>query len=183
MKMNRKITWTLLFGITALFTQCKDSGNEVKPDDENELITTVILKFTEQGTTNVSTFKSSDPDGEGGNPPVIDAISLKANTTYSVGIQLLDESKTQPVDITKEVEEEAEDHLFLYTASPTSLLTYTAEDKDSNNYPIGLAGKAVTGTTGTGKLKVQLRHQPGNKNGTATPGSDDVNVDFDLKIQ
>jgi len=183
MKMNRKITWMILFGMTALFTQCKDSGDEVKPDDENELITTVILKFTEQGTTNVSTFKSSDPDGEGGNAPVTDAISLKANTTYSVGIQLLDESKSPAADITEEVEEKSDEHLFIYTASPAALLTYTAEDKDANNYPIGLVGKAVTGTAATGKLKVQLRHQAGTKNGTATPGSDDVNVDFDLKIQ
>ena len=182
MKMNRKITWTLLFGITALFTQCKDSGNEVKPDDENELITTVILKFTEQGTTNVSTFKSSDPDGEGGNQPVIEPVALKANTTYSVGIQLLDESKTPAMDITEEVKEKSDEHLFIYTASPASLLTYTAEDKDANNYPIGLVGKAVTGTVGSGTLKVQLRHQAGTKNGTATPGSDDVNVDYPLTI-
>lgn len=181
--MNRRITWMLLLGVTTLFSQCKDSGNEVAPDDENELITTVILKFTEQGTTNVSTFKSSDPDGEGGNPAVIDPILLKANTNYSVGIQILDESKSTPVDITKEVEKESDEHLFVYTASPASLLTYTADDKDANNFPVGIAGKAITGAAGNGKLKVQLRHQPGNKNGTTTPGSDDVNVDFDLTIQ
>lgn len=182
MKTNRKLTWMLLFGITSLFMQCKDSGEEVKPDEENELITTVTLKFTEEGTTNVTTFKSSDPDGEGGSAPVIQPISLKAATTYSVSVELLDESKTPVVDITKEVAEKDEEHLFIYTASPTSLLTYTAEDKDANNYPVGLKGKAVTGAAGTGKLKVQLRHQPGTKNGTATPGSDDVNIDFDLKI-
>jgi hypothetical protein len=183
MKMSRKLTWMMLIGLTTLFTQCKDSGEEVEPDDENELITTVLLKFTEQGTTNVVTFKSSDPDGEGGNPPVIDNITLKAGTTYSVKTQILDESKTPVVDITKEVEEEAVNHLFIYTASPASLLSYTASDKDVNNFPIGLEGQAVTGATGDGSLKVQLRHQVGTKNGTPTPGSDDVNVDFPLKIQ
>ncbi len=180
--MKRNISWMLLFGIASLFVQCKDSGEDVKPDTDNELITTVKLKFTEQGTTNVSTFTSSDPDGEGGAAPVIQPISLKAATTYAVTVELLDESKTPAVDITKEVDEKAEEHLFIYTASPSTLLTYTAEDKDANNYPVGLVGKATTGAAGTGTLKVQLRHQPGNKNGTATPGSDDVNIDFVLQI-
>jgi transposase len=68
MKMNRKLTWMLLLGAMAMsFTQCKDSGSEVKPDDENELITSVTLKFTEQGTTNVTSFSYKDADGDGGN--------------------------------------------------------------------------------------------------------------------
>jgi len=184
MKMNRNLIWMLLFGIAALFTQCKDSGDEVEPDDENELITSVTLKFAEQGTTNVSTFSYKDVDGEGGNAPTkFDAITLKPNATYTVTIELLDESKSPVDDITKEVAEESDEHLFVYTATPASLLTYTYGDKDANNFPIGLTGKAVTGAVGTGKLKVQLRHQSGAKNGTASPGSDDVNLDFDLKIQ
>lgn len=181
--MNRKFVWILLLGSSVLFTQCKDSANEVEPDDENELITSITLKFTEAGTTNVTTFKSTDKDGDGGNPPITESISLKPNTTYQMAIELLDESKTPTVDITKEVEEKSYEHLFIYTPAPTSLLTYAASDKDKNNLPIGLNGKVVTGAAATGKLKVQLRHQPGSKNGTATPGSDDVNVDFPLTIQ
>ncbi|HEV7382828.1 MAG TPA: hypothetical protein VGN64_23695 [Dyadobacter sp.] len=183
MKISRKLTWVMLLGMTALFTQCKDSGEDVAPDDENELITTVILKFTEQGTTNVTTFKSSDPDGEGGNPPVVENITLKSGKTYAVETQILDESKTPAVDVTEEVQEKAEEHLFVYTTSPAALLAYTATDKDANNLPIGIKGQAVTGAAGTGTLKVQLRHQVGTKNGTATPGSDDVNVNFPLSVQ
>lgn len=184
MKMNRKLTWMLLAGMMLSFVQCKDSGDEVEPDDENELITSVTLKFTEQGTSNVSTFSYKDADGDGGNAPTkFDTIALKPNTTYTLAIALLDESKSPVDDITKEVEEESDEHLFVYTPSPAALLTYTYGDKDKNNFPIGLTGKAVTGAAGDGKLKVQLRHQPGAKNGTPTPGSDDVNLDFQLKVK
>jgi hypothetical protein len=183
MNMNRKLIWMLLFGVATLFTQCKDSGDEVKPDDENELITTVRLKFTEQGTTNVSTFSWKDLDGDGANATK-DVIALKPNTTYGVTIELLDESKTPTTDITQEVNQESDEHLLIYTATPGTLLTYTYKDKDRNNFPVGITGTAKTAATaGTGSLKVQLRHQPGVKNGTTAPGSDDVNIDFDLKVQ
>ena len=184
MKMNRKISWMLLLAATVSFTQCKDAGDDVQIDDENELITSVTLKFTEEGTTNVQSFSYKDADGDGGNAPTaFDTIALKPNKTYTLAIELLDESKTPASNITEEVAEESDEHLFVYTPSPSTLLTYTYGDKDVNNYAIGLTGKAVTTAAGLGKLKVQLRHQPGSKNGTPGPGSDDVNLDFNLKVQ
>ena len=184
MKMNRKLTWMLLFGIATLFTQCKDSGDEVEVDDENELITSVTLKFTESGTNTVTSFSYKDPDGDGGNAPTkFDTISLKANASYTLAVEFLDESKTPVDNITEEIAEKSDEHLLVYTPNPTSLLTYTYGDKDKNNYPIGLTGTTKAGAAGTGKLKVQLRHQPNAKNGTPGPGSDDVNLDFNLKVK
>ncbi|MCF2498867.1 hypothetical protein [Dyadobacter chenhuakuii] len=184
MKMNRKLSWMLLLAATVSFTQCKDAGDDVQIDDENELITSVTLKFTEDGTTNVQSFSYKDADGDGGNAPTqFDTIALKPHKTYTVAIELLDESKTPADNITEEVAEESDEHLFVYTPSPSTLLTYTYGDKDENNFPIGLTGKAVTTAAGLGKLKVQLRHQPDTKNGTPGPGSDDVNLDFNLKVQ
>ncbi|NIJ51529.1 hypothetical protein FHS68_000685 [Dyadobacter arcticus] len=182
--MNRKITWMLLIGAAINFTQCKDAGDKVTPHDENELITSVTLKFAEEGTSNVSSFGFKDADGDGGNAPTkFDTIALKPNKTYTLTIELLDESRTPVENITNEVAKESDEHLLIYTPSPTSLLTYTYGDKDVNNYVIGLTGKAVTGAAADGKLKVQLRHQPGVKNGKPEPGSDDVSLDFILKIQ
>jgi hypothetical protein len=182
MNMNRKLTWILLFGVAALFTQCKDSGDEVAADDENELITSVTLTFRE-GLGSVTTFSYKDPDGDGGNAPTkFDTISLKANTEYTLTVAFLDESKTPVDDITAEITQKAYEHLLVFTPNPTTLLTYTYEDKDTNGFPIGLIGTAKTGAVGLGKLKVQLRHQPNAKNGTAAPGSDDVNLDFNLKV-
>ncbi|WP_229208822.1 hypothetical protein [Dyadobacter luticola] len=182
--MKRNLVWLLLIGTALSFTNCKDSGDAVEPDDENELITSVTLKFTEQGTSTTTSFSYKDADGDGGNAATqFDTIALKPNKTYTMTVELLDESKTPTDDITKEIKEKADEHLFIFTPSPATLLTYTYGDKDKNNYPIGLTGKAVTGATGIGKLTVQLRHQPGAKNGTPEPGSDDVNLNFNLKVQ
>ncbi len=188
MKFNRKWMPALLLGMAVLFTQC-DKAEKVEPDDENELITTVQLNFTESGSTSTQTFTFRDVDGDGGNPPsVFEKITLKPNTTYTMTVDLKDDSKTPAEDIGKEVKEEADEHLFVFTPSPASLLNYTYGDQDANKLPIGLTGTAKTSAAGTGKLKVQLRHQtPVNgkatKDGTVGPGSDDVNLDFDLEVK
>ncbi|MBA4852650.1 hypothetical protein [Emticicia sp. BO119] len=186
MQKNR-ITISGLFAFALLFSlvACKDTSVDV--EEENETITTVKLNFTSGGTT--QTFVFNDPDGDGGNAPTkFDNISLKPNTSYTLTVELLDESKNPSESITEEVKEESDEHLFVFTPSPASLFTYTYGDKDARNFPIGLTGTLQTGATGTGKLKVQLRHQPpvnGKevKDGTPIPGSDDVNLDFNVNIQ
>ncbi len=185
MKTNRMLLVVLLALTAGFFTQCK-KASKVDPDDENELITTIRLHFKQNGTT--STFEWKDNDGDGGNAPDIDQIRLKANTTYELTTEFIDGSKTPAEDITEEILEKADEHLVVYTPAPASLLTYTYGDKDSRNLGIGLTGTLVTGNTGQGTLKVQLRHQPPVngvpvKNGTAGPGSDDALVDFDVVLE
>lgn len=175
------LTLAILFSVVA----CKDSS--VDAEEENEIITTVKLNFITGGTT--QSFIFNDPDGDGGNAPVkFDNISLKPNTSYTFTVELLDESKTPSENITEEVATESDEHLFVFTPSPSNLLTYTYGDKDARNFPIGLTGTVQTGAAGSGKLKVQLRHQPpvngkDVKDGTPIPGSDDVNLDFNISIQ
>ena len=174
---------SLFLGFTLFAVSCKKDDMEA---EENELITTVKLNFAAGGTT--QTFKYSDPDGDGGKAPTIEAVSLKANTTYTLTVELLDESKMPVGNITNEVKNEKDEHLFIYSPTPSSLLTYTYGDKDSRNFNVGLTGTAKTNMAGTGKLKIQLRHQPpingkATKDGTATPGSDDINIDFNVTVQ
>ncbi|WP_031526356.1 hypothetical protein [Dyadobacter crusticola] len=184
MKMYRKLSSVLFLGLAMSFMQCKDSGDDLQPDDENELITSVTLSFKEDATGTVTSFSYKDADGEGGNPPTkFDTVALKANTKYTMTVEFLDESKTPADNITEEIEEESDKHLLVYTPTPASLLTYTYGDKDANNFNVGLTGTVQTGAAGAGKLKVQLRHQPEGKNGSPTIGSDDVNLDFELKVQ
>lgn len=167
-----------------LLAGCNDKADEPQPADENELITTVNLKFTEQGTTTTQTFSWQDKDGDGGQAPTkFDKITLKPNATYDLTVELLDESKTPTESISDEVAEESDEHLFVYTVNPATLATYTYGDKDAKNLPIGLKGTIKTGAAAVGNLRVQLRHQPGTKDGTATPGNDDVNLAFDLTVQ
>ncbi|GAA4412137.1 hypothetical protein GCM10023187_38780 [Nibrella viscosa] len=178
----------LLIGGFGLFLTSCDKAKDPEPADENELITTVSLTFTEQGGGSPQTFTFRDPDGDGGQAPTrFDNISLKANTTYTLTIALLDESKSPAKNLTTEVQEKRDEHLFVYTATPATLLTYTYGDRDSRNFPVGLTGTARTGAVGTGKLNVRLRHQPpvngvAVKNGTVAPGSDDVNINFNLTV-
>ncbi len=178
----------MLSAALALLGGCKDKADEPIPGDENELITTVRLKFTEQGTTTTRTFAYRDPDGDGGQAPTtFDKITLSAGKTYGLTVELLDESKSPAVNTTEEIDEQRDEHLLVYTVTPAPLGTYTYGDKDSRNLPVGLTGTFATGAAGTGKLRVQLRHQPPvngtpSKNGTASPGSDDVNIEFDLAV-
>ncbi|MCA0231268.1 MAG: hypothetical protein LCH91_12435 [Bacteroidetes bacterium] len=173
----------ILLGLVLTLGSCKKE--DPAPEDENELITTVRLKFTENGTT--QTFEWKDLDGDGGAAPTISAISLRPSRTYKLEVEFLNESVSPAESITSEILEEADEHLVVVTPSASSLFTYTATDKDSRNFPIGLAGTLVTGAASTGTIKVQLRHQPpvnGQpvKNGTVTPGSDDANVTFPLTL-
>jgi hypothetical protein len=173
----------------AVFSGCKKK-EDPPPVNQGELITTVRLTFTEQGTTNSTTYVFYDPDGDGpGAPTKNDQIMLERSTTYDLSIELLDESKNPAENVTEEIEEEKEEHLFVYTPTPASMMTVTITDKDDNNLPIGLEAEVVTGSSAVsnGKLKVQLRHQPPinnqpTKNGSPTPGSDDINVDFNVMI-
>jgi hypothetical protein len=175
---------SLFLSISIFIVSCKKDS--VEAADENELITSVKLNFTTGGIT--QTFAYSDADGDGGKTPTVATVSLKANTTYTMTIEILDESKNPISNITNEVSTERDEHLFVYTPSPASLLTYTYNDKDSKSLNVGLTGSVKTGAMAVGKLKVQLRHQPpinGNptKDGTIPPGSDDVNIDFNVTIQ
>lgn len=176
----------LLLAATVAVMGCKkDSDPE---PEENELITTVTLTFTERGTTNTRSVTWKDTDGEGGAAPTVGKLSLAPNKTYDLAVTMLDESKSPAADITEEIEEEADEHLFVYTPTPANLMTITITDKDSRNLPVGLKATAITTAAGTGKLQVVLRHQPpvgGNpvKNGTAGPGSTDFDGTFDVEIK
>jgi hypothetical protein len=100
----------------------------------------------------------------------------------------LDESKTPAFNITDEIKEEADEHLVVITPSSVAIGTFTYADKDVNQLPIGLMGKFTSKLAAEGTLKVQLRHQPPingkkTKDGTATPGSDDANINFEIEVK
>jgi hypothetical protein len=133
-------------------------------------------------------FSYKDLDGDGGIAPVVDKISLVANTSYDLSIEFLDESKSPAINITQEVNGESDEHLVLFTPSTNALGSYSYADKDVNLLPIGLMGKYSTMSAGIGTLKVQLRHQPpingkNTKDGTPTPGSDDIKIDFQIEVK
>lgn len=177
--------FAFLFAFAIIFTGCNgDDEDPVKnPVDENEeeLITSVELSFTENGNTTV--FRFADPDGEGGNAPTeMDEIKLKANTSYTLAVRFLDESNADDVeDITEEVKEEDDEHLVCYTV--TGGTTVATTDKDGNGLDLGLTADVATSDAGMGQFTVTLKHQPGVKDGSCDKGETDVEVSFVTTVE
>jgi hypothetical protein len=179
MKKLSIVILSFVLGISA----CK-KDHEV--GHENELITTIKLNFKNGNET--KSFAYKDLDGDGGMAPKVDKISLKPNINYDLTIEFLDESKTPAFNITDEIKEEADEHLVVITPSSAAIGTFTYSDKDVNQLPIGLMGKFTSKLAAEGTLKIQLRHQPPingkkTKDGTATPGSDDANINFQIEVK
>ena len=188
-----------------------DHGEDT--DDHNheeELITTVTLTFTSD-TADTVTASFRDPDGDGGMSGTTETITLAANTTYTMTIELLNELEDE--DITEEIREEAEEHQFLLfgtaVAGPASmgsgLLTHAYADVESyytdnavgDDLPVGLSNTITTSDAGMGELDLMLRHLPPINDapqkapglaedfgaGGTPPGDTDVNVKFDVVVE
>lgn len=181
---KNQLIW--LVSVVVLAGACSKDEKNVAPTDDNEAITTATLTLTNKATPTESvtaTIENLNTTADFSKA----TLNLKANTTYTGVISLLDKTKTPALDATEEIREKANEHLFVYTPTPSNLLTVTLTDKDTNPspgpYPIGLTTELKTGAAGTGKLNVVLRHQPNAKNGTATPGSSDLDTDFTVVVK
>jgi hypothetical protein len=182
-RLSLKSTFLFLIGITCMgWIACKPA---TPPDpNEEELITSVLIALRDSsGIEPNKSFMYRDLDGDGGAAPsVFDTIRLLSNKTYFADLYFLDESK-QPADtISKEVLAEADEHLVCFTTSGVSM-PIERLDKDGNNLPLGLKSKWNTGAASLGTLRLVLKHQPGNKNGSCEPGSSDIDLLFPLFVQ
>lgn len=176
---------SLIFLLTAsslLWAGCQKDDN-TPPSDEPELITTVVLNFTAPDG-GASSFKFTDPDGDGGNPPTSQDITLAANTVYQMNIEFRDESDASNiVDITAEVKREAEKHLLCFGATGVLDIPITL-DTDSNGAPLGLETELTTGQAGNATLAIILKHNPDKA--AANPcitGETDVQAEFDVVVE
>lgn len=189
MKTNFFSLFIILSVALSIFS-CKKKEESPVADNESELITTIRLRFSEGGTVRTFTFR--DLDGAGGNAPVVDNINLANGKTYTLELEVLDESNPNKIgNITEEIFEEGDEHQFFFTGTAaTNLLTFTYSDKDVKNLPIGLKNSVVTKATGNGQLLVTLRHKP-NKAGVNVSngqianagGETDVEVTFNVSVQ
>lgn len=166
-------------------TPTPSGGGGTPPPNEEELITTVVLTFTDTtGLVAPFTVTFADPDGDGGNAPTThEEIHLDANKYYNVSIQFLDESKNPAVDITSEVAAEDDEHMICYTIAGSTSLNIVRTDSDGT-YEVGLTSFWSSGSMSmTGNsVTVALKHQPGVKDGSCTPGDTDVEIVFNLVI-
>lgn len=157
MKTNLLKTSLACVLLATVFAGCKKDKGET---NEEEVITTMIVRLTAAGSSTPLVFEFSDPDGPGGATPVTDDIDLAPNTTYTASIQLLNETATPVEDITLEVQEESHAHRFYYRPTAASNLTVSNLDNDSNGIPLGITSTWTTGAAGSGQVTVTLRHYP-----------------------
>ncbi len=187
--MSKIIYQILLLSITVFIFQNCNQDDPV-PEHQEELITTLIVAFTDMPGGQHQVFSFRDMDGEGGNAPIITNAVLEANSSYDVTIEVLNESVSPPEAITEEVEEEADAHQFFFSMAESLNLDFSYDDADTNGKPLGLKTIFMTGAASTGTLAVILRHEPdkaatGVSNGDITNagGETDIEVTFDVTIQ
>src|SRR6185436_19506436 len=127
----------------------------------------------------------------------------------NVSVVLTDQSQSPPLLVSEQVKLRSTVHLFFYQPLPVSgqmtipvsedepypqpiptpvppgsplELSVTINDADTNVPPLpqGLDLIFQTGGSGSGWLRMVLRHQPGVKDGTFEPGTTDLDVGFNV---
>ncbi|HYF02595.1 MAG TPA: hypothetical protein VEC36_04420 [Patescibacteria group bacterium] len=186
-----KNSFSLITAGIFLLAGCEDDpSNPVKPN-EQEKITTIVVKLNKIGATpgDTLTFMWNDPDGEGGNTPTrIDTIVLETGASYNGMIQVRDESKTPAVDLTEEIKEEKNSHQFFYTFLNVTNIGITREDFDTNTppLPIGLEFKITTAGSATAAtnaaLNIALSHYDGIAKSASRSPETDIDITFPVKL-
>ncbi|GAA4276088.1 type 1 periplasmic binding fold superfamily protein [Aquimarina mytili] len=167
--------------IVSILASCSDDDDNPIVINEEETITTVKLSVTESGTTTTQEFEWTESSQ--------DDITLKANTSYNIKIQFLDESNPNDVeDITEEVIAEKDEHFVFYETTVGGLTFDNASDDtvDANNVGINISTDWSAGDAATGVIRAFLIHEPTSKTGDSRAdfgGETDIEVDFNVTVQ
>jgi hypothetical protein len=179
MKKLLLATWVL-----AGLVSCKKTAT---PADENEheSVNRIVFSFTSPGNA-ARDFVMEDPDGDGGNPPSrIDTIKLATGVTYTLDVKTYNLVNGVTKDITSTISSQASSHELFFI--PTGVtLTITKNDKDRNNYPVGLNSTWVVGSAATGSLRFKVMHKPAGLKGpndAPTVGHSDIDLNIPIKLQ
>ena len=165
----------VLFAVGACIDATGGTGDG--SGNDSEVISRVELTFTPKAGGDAAVFSFTDPDGDGGMSGMAETITLTDGAEYELTIRVLNELVDPPVDITAEIREEAEDHLFLVAgdgvvgpAAPPvdALVTHAYDDLESDygenlvgdDLPVGLANTITAMQAGASELRLMLRHVP-----------------------
>lgn len=207
--MKKTMMTAAVFTVLALaVSACKKDSKEpepenpVQPTNESELITTMKVTLHDTTTHTNTSYVFSDLDGPGGNPASFggtnqsdSVINISASHVYKCTILLLNQTKTPADTISNEVINEGVDHMIFFNSTAPSGNPYNTYlsasmtnikylDLDANNRGIGLSTLWTAPASATAKsdLKIELKHQPGVKDGSYAPGETDTQVNFKLKV-
>ncbi|HTN16397.1 MAG TPA: hypothetical protein VL092_01855 [Chitinophagaceae bacterium] len=191
--MNKQVLKSALIAVlfTTAFTACTKREKPPVPD-EQELITTVKLQLSNQSLGFSKTFVYKVENGftsSTAGQVQIDTIKLEPGLTYDAIIAVQNEKANPVEDITNEIIEKGDEHLFVFLSTPASgagSVSVSDGSKDMNGKPLNQNFKLTAGPAGSGKFDISLMHLPTNKNGT-TPetagGETDLAVSFPVVLQ
>ena len=191
--MNRTVLFILFLPLLSVVWSCDDDLPPV--ENEEELITDLVLTFTPVSAGEVQTAMASDPDGLGPEPMTVTKdITLVAGTSYTLQIGLSNEINS--VDMGAEIEAEADEHKFFFAFSENLFDSPTGNgnidvasdpinylDSDINQLPLGISTSWTTvATPQTGTFKILLKHQPGIKTETSSVADGETDVEFEWNL-
>ena len=179
-------TYILAMGLAAFGVAC--GGEDDTMTTDTEVITTVNVTLTDS-SNNTITGSFMDLDGDGGDPGMtMDLDGLVMGTTYTMTIQLLDETDSSDIeDITEEIQEEDDEHQFFFVTTG-NVISVNITDTDANNLPVGLESEVTADAMGPGTLQIVLKHLPPlgdgtiQKTGTNTINDGDTDIDLTLNV-
>ena len=201
-KINFIFYLFLILGVV-FFVGCSDDDDpmemEMEEEEEEEEINQVILTFTPDNGEEAVTATWFDADGEGSGEPTIGEIGLEEDVTYSLSIQIANTLGATTEDITLEIQEEADEHMFFFGFTDGIFSDPTGngnvdnrndpvnyDDQDDNGLPVGLLTTWTAGehTQSAGEFNVVLKHQPDLKSETsdATTGGTDIDITFPIEV-
>ncbi len=169
-----------------LFAGCSD---DPQATNEEEVITTFIVTLIPAvnptpaaGDTIRLSWDDTNLDAIVDASEVITSGPLRVNEKYNASIQLLNKSVDPEIDISEEVKEEDEEHIFCFTVTNVKI-SITNPDKDKHGLPVGLTSTWTTTTASIGTVTIILRHQPGVKTGDCPgAGETDASITFNVEV-
>lgn len=179
--LKRSLLFSLILVALAGCKKDEDPGPTPSTVNESELITTVILKFTDPELSESFELRWRDLDGDGGNAPVITTVPLPSGRAFNLSVRLLDESVSPAEELTGEIQGEANEHQFFFDVQNADL-SISYADQDGNGKPLGLLNLAISGGASTGSVKVTLRHDP-DKAAVGVSVGDITNAGGDTDIE
>ncbi|MCU0620544.1 MAG: hypothetical protein MUC69_03465 [Gemmatimonadales bacterium] len=181
-RMTRRLALALTLAATTVLGACGDDDDDDGGAGDSEVISRVIVTLTPAGGggSQSARYECSTPttcasDG---------TLSVAPGTTYRGTIEFLNAFETPPVDITAEVQLEADEHRVFYATSGVNGVSVAVTDSDDNGAPLGLEfDLVVSGTaSGAGVLNAILSHYDDSPKGDGSIPSTETDVDADISL-
>ncbi len=165
--MNFKKMFFMLSVGAFVLNSCNKDEEIVSPTISNEALTTVQLQLVNTADpTDKPTAQWEQLLDNNGNPLSVDVskanLVLKANATYNATIVLSDKTQTPVFDVSAEIKERANYHIFFFQPLPTYNALVIPAPSGSDVYPEPIPTPLTAGVTSL-NLTVTITDHDSNK--------------------